>query len=447
MARDEQATQAAYVRLARPLRSAEDLDPLLERVGDARVVMLGEASHGTHEYYTWRTLITQRLVEEKGFHFLAVEGDWPDCRRVDRYLKSASTESSGRDVLHAFDRWPTWMWANREIVDLVEWMRGFNEGHPERRGVGFYGLDVYSLWDSLREVLAFLEARDGDAVEAAREAFRCFEPYAEDPQDYARATWIVPSSCRDEVVRLLARVERFRAEVDGSEAAFDAEQNALVARNAEDYYRTMVRGSAESWNVRDEHMMDTLDRLLDFHGPGSKAVVWAHNTHIGDARATDMAGEGMVNIGQLARERLGPDAVVLVGFGSYQGSVVAARQWGLPMRRLHVPEAREGSVEALLHGLGSEDRLLLFTRRDRGRTLPLSAVLEDAHAEALLKPRAHRAIGVVYDPRAERYGNYVPTILPQRYDAFLYFDQTRALHPLHLVEEEPEMPETFPWGY
>lgn len=423
--------------LSRPLRSPADLDPLVDRVGDARYVLLGEASHGTHEYYTWRAALSRRLIEEKGFSFIAVEGDWPDCYRVNRYVKGfTGSGDSAREVLHGFERWPTWMWANEEIVALAEWLRVYNDRLPETKQVGFYGLDVYSLWDSLYQVLGYLGKHIPSALPAARRAFQCFEPYGEDVQEYARATRWVDASCEDEVVALLAELRRTgRAEPhDEREARFNVEQNALVVKNAEHYYRIMVQGGPESWNIRDRHMTETLERLTRHHGPQSKAIIWAHNTHIGDARFTDMADDGMVNIGHLVRERHAEDGVLLVGFGSYRGSVIAGQEWEAPMERMPVPPGRPGSWEDVLYRAGAEDRLLLL---DEART-----------NEDFLAERGHRAIGVVYHPEYERYGNYVPTVLPLRYDGFLFVQETQALQPLHEVQAraEGEVPETYPAG-
>jgi erythromycin esterase len=433
---NRQAAIDEVLRLAHPLHDAGDLDPLLDQIGDARFVLLGEASHGTHEYYTWRARISQRLIREKGFSFIAVEGDWPDCYRVNRYVKGArDAGASAREVLHAFARWPTWMWANEEIVALAEWLREHNAALPDEEKVGFYGLDVYSLWESLDEVIAYLRRVDPAAVPAALRAFRCFEPYSEDVQEYARATALVPVSCEDEVIATLVALRRKAPQYreDSREAYFDAEQNAIVTANAERYYRAMVRGGAASWNLRDTHMTDTLERLMQHHGSQAKAIVWEHNTHVGDARATDMARAGMVNVGQLVRQRRWQDGVVLAGFGSFQGSVIAGREWGAPMQRMTVPPAEDGSYEDVLHASGPADKLLVFeeSREDR----------------PLMTPRGHRAIGVVYDPAFEQFGNYVPTVLPLRYDAFLYLDQTRALRPLHMRPEVTgEAPETYPSG-
>jgi erythromycin esterase len=423
---------------AQRLRSVGDLDELLERIGDARYVLLGEATHGTSEFYGWRDELSRRLIEERGFSFIAVEGDWPDCYRVDRFVKARrDSGESAEAVLHAFDRWPTWMWANREVVRLVEWLRGHNERAAADRQVGFYGLDVYSLWDSMAAVVEYLERVDPALAAGARRAYTCFDPYHDDAQEYARATALVPTSCEDEAVAVL-RALRERAVAyreDGRDGYFNAEQNALVARNAELYYRTMVRGGPTSWNVRDNHMVETLERLMAHHGPAAKAIVWEHNTHIGDARFTNMAGAGMVNVGQLVRERHGREGVVLVGFGTHHGTVIAAAEWGLPMRRLRVPDARAGSVEDLLHRAVGHDALFLFDGSDDGGVSGLDG------------PVNHRAIGVVYDPRRERWGNYVPTLLPRRYDAFLYVDETRALDPLHMpVRADAEVAETYPSG-
>ncbi|HEX2206278.1 MAG TPA: erythromycin esterase family protein [Longimicrobium sp.] len=425
----------AVKRAEKPLRDEGDLDTLLERIGDARVVLLGEASHGTHEYYTWRDRISRRLIEEKGFHFIAVEGDWPDCYLVNRWVKHHDGAGGARDMLHAFERWPTWMWANHEVAGLAEWLRAHNEPLPDDERVGFYGLDVYSLWDSMDVVTRYLEKVDPEAAKRARGAYGCFDPFEEDVQDYAMATMLVPTSCEEEVVRILTDLRSKGPDYgeEGREAFFNAEQNALVARNAERYYRAMIRGGAQSWNVRDTHMIETLERLLQHHGPDAKAIVWEHNTHVGDARATDMARVGMVNVGSLARERWGGE-VVIAGFASHRGSVIAGSEWGAPMQRMRVPEAREGSWEHVFHQAGAHDRLVMMDEID--------------DVPAALDARGHRAIGVVYHPEREAYGNYVPSVLPFRYDAMLYIDHSHALRPLrmpaHLDEHEP--PETFPSG-
>lgn len=418
--------------LARPLTGVDDLDPLIDRVADARVVMLGEASHGTHEFYSWRAEITRRLITECGFSFVAVEGDWPDCERVDRSVRGRpDAPTDPRDALITFERWPTWMWANDEVVDFCRWLRRHNEQVSESARVGFHGLDIYSLWESLREILTYLREHRPDQVPAALAAYRCFEPYGEDPQDYASALRLVPAGCETEVVDLLVRLRRDAA-ADGA-GTFGAWQNAEVVAGAERYYRALVAGGRLSWNVRDRHMDDTLDRLLRHYGPAARAVVWAHNTHVGDARATDMADLGEVNIGQLARERYGRDQVVLVGFGTYQGTVVAGESWGAPMRLMPVPPARPGSLEAVLSAAAPAEALLIFPADGAGPHL-------------LTDELDHRAIGVVYQPRRERQGNYVPTVLGDRYDAFCWFDRSRGVRPLRTPHVELREPETFPSG-
>jgi erythromycin esterase-like protein len=423
----------------RPLSEPADLDPLIEAIGDARYVLLGEASHGTSEFYTWRTELSKRLITEKQFHFIGVEGDWPDCYAVNRFVKSyPDSGDSAAEVLHKFDRWPTWMWANRETVALAEWMHEHNRGLSAEQKVGFYGLDVYSLWESMAAVVQYLDGVDPEFAVQARRAYMCFEPYAEDAQEYARATAMVPTSCEDETVAVLRALRAKSPEYrdDGREAYFNAEQNALVARGAELYYRTMVRGGPTSWNVRDHHMVDTLNRLMQHHGDRSKAIVWEHNTHVGDARFTDMARAGMVNVGQLVRQEHDRDGVTLVGFVTHRGTVIAGAEWGAPMQRMRVPEARSGSLEDLLHTAAEgDDGLLLFDGSDDGGIIGLD------------EPLDNRAIGVVYDPRAERFGNYVPTIVPRRYDALVFLDESHAVDPLHMpVHVSGDEPETYPSG-
>jgi erythromycin esterase len=423
---------------ALPLGDPADLDPLIKRIGNARYVLLGEATHGTSEFYQWRATLSRQLIQEHGFSFVAVEGDWPDCYRVNRYVKSYNDSGdSARDVLHAFDRWPTWMWANREVAEFAEWLRDHNRRLSAALQAGFYGLDVYSLWDSMHAVVEYLESVDPALARAARAAYRCFEPYGEDVQEYARATAIVPTTCEREAVAVLAALRDKAPEYrgDGRDEFFNAEQNALVARNAELYYRTMMRGGPMSWNVRDTHMVETLERLMAHHGPNAKAIVWEHNTHIGDARFTDMARAGMFNVGQLVRQQHAADDVVLVGFGTHRGAVIAGDEWGAPMRRMRVPPAREGSFEDAVHTAGHGDSMLIFDGTDDGGISDLD------------EPIDHRAIGVVYDPRNEHWGNYVPTIVPRRYDAFLHIDESAGVDAIHmpvLVDGEP--PETYPSG-
>jgi erythromycin esterase-like protein len=405
--------------LARILRDPGDLDILLGRVGDARVVMIGEASHGTHEFYAWRAALTRRLIEECGFSFVAVEGDWPDCERVDAAVRGGLDP---RQALLGYDRWPTWMWANEETVDFVGWLRGHN--HRSGGRAGFHGLDVYSLWQSLREILVWLREHDPDHVPVALAAYHCFEAYGEDPNAYAWATRFVRTSCEDQVVRMLI-------ELRGGD--LPVWQNAEVVAGAEHYYRALMHGGSRAWNVRDRHMDATLARLLDHYGPSSRAVVWAHNTHVGDSRATDQALHGEVTLGELVRTRYGAGQVVLIGMGSHRGTVVAGHAWGAPIEVMGVPEGRPGSVEDVLHAAAPPRALFVFPP------------LED-RPDLLVDELAHRAIGVVYRPERDRWANYTPSVLGDRYDAFLWFDETRALRPLHTTRVDTREPETYPSG-
>jgi erythromycin esterase len=423
-----------------PLFNSKDLDPLLENIGERKIAMLGEASHGTHEYYTWRTAITKRLIEEKQFNFIAVEGDWPDCYKINRYVKGyRPARGSGEDagdnieqVLKNFDRWPTWMWANWEVAALAEWLKEYNKNLSADKKIGFYGLDVYSLWDSMKAMMQYLENEDPAAAQSVKKAILCFEPFNENEQLYARHI-LGNHRCRDEVLALLREIRLKAQFLDGDrEAGFNTEQNALIAVNAEKYYSTMIGFDNESWNVRDRHMMETLVRLMKFHGADAKGIVWEHNTHIGDARATNMSRSGMVNTGQLSRELYGADNVYLCGCSCYKGSVIAGDEWGAPMQEMEVPAAIPSSIEAILYKKNNGNSYIIFADEKN-----------DNYNDAI----PHRAIGVVYDPAKERYGNYVPSVLAKRYDALLYFDTTKALHPLHLHPDRNKLPETYPFAF
>jgi erythromycin esterase len=417
-----------------------DFDPLLALVGDSRFVLIGEASHGTHEFYRIRAEITKRLIREKGFSAIAVEADWPDAYRVNRYVQGRGGDADATQALGGFKRFPQWMWRNADVLEFTGWLRDYNDAMRTPRKVGFYGLDLYSMHASMEAVLSYLRVVDPEAALRAQRRYACFEHFGESPQTYGYATTAgLAPSCENEVVAQLVELQKSAAAYatrDGRQAADDlffAEQNARIVLNAERYYRAMFGNHATSWNLRDRHMADTLDRLMRHYGPDAKAIVWEHNTHIGDARHTDMADDGMVNVGQLVREQHAAQGVVLVGFGSHRGGVIAGQEWEAEMERMPVPPAREGSWEDVLHRAAPADSLLILDEARGNREL---------HEE-----RGHRAIGVVYRPEYEAYGNYVPTVLPRRYDAFLYFDRTRALRPLHLrVEEGEEVPETYPTG-
>ncbi|MEW1953462.1 erythromycin esterase family protein [Terrabacter sp. NPDC080008] len=431
---DDARAAAELASLARPLDEPADLDELVERIRQARFVCMGEASHGTTDYYRWRAVLSRRLVEEHAFTWIGVEGDWPDCWRINQWVRGeADQQLDAVGVLRRFERWPTWMWANSDVAEFLTWLRAHNLGRPPGERVGFYGLDVYSLWDSLWEVMSWLQANAPDSLPTAMQAWQCFVPFGGDPHRYARSTRLVPEGCEPEVVRLLVEVRRRARMVDPSGDLLDVVQNAEVAGNAERYYRAMVRSDRSSWNVRDHHMVDTIERLARHGGPRSKGIVWEHNTHIGDARATDMARSGMVNVGQLLRERHPAEDVALVGFAGYRGTVLAGEAWGAPETVFPVPPARAGSHEALLHGVLGTPAVLVFPGDRCGPWLSLSA--------------GHRAIGVVYDPERER-GNYVPTRMGGRYDALLWLEETTALRPVHHEERptEPEL-ETEPSGF
>lgn len=415
------------------LENNEDLDPLLESIGDAKFVLLGEASHGTHEYYQWRAQISKRLIKEKGFSFIAVEGDWPDCYKINRWIKGNGKKTSSiKNVLSEFKRWPTWMWANWEIAAFAMWLKNHNDPLPYEEKIGFYGLDVYSLWESMELMVEYLEKEDPETAELAKNAFTCFEPYkARD--SYTSVFSSAQKGCGEQVVKLLKEVrENSHKYNDEQEADLNAEINALVMANAEKYYKSMAGFGEDSWNVRDRHMVETLNILKDYHGEDAKVIIWEHNTHIGDARATNMANSGLVNVGQLVREQHAEKGVFLAGFGSHSGSVIAGNQWGANMKKMQVPEAIKSSVEHRLHEEGNGNKLLLFQE---------NCELHKEFEETM----GHRAIGVVYHPERER-GNYVPTRLSQRYDAFLFIEETTALHPLKIDPDGDLTPETYPFG-
>jgi erythromycin esterase-like protein/predicted phosphoribosyltransferase len=419
-------------------------DALLEGIGDARIVLLGEATHGTHEFYRERAFITRRLIEEKGFAAVAVEGDWPDAYRVNRYVRGIGADEDAVQALAGFGRFPTWMWRNADVLDFVGWLRTHNDTQPVDSRAGFYGLDLYSLRASMQAVLAYLDKVDPDAARRARRRYGCFDQFGEEMQEYGyAATAGFHPSCEREVVTQLLELHRQRLEYasrDGRVAAdefFFAEQNARLVRNAEEYYRTMFKGRADSWNLRDRHMVDTLQELvryLERTRPGARIVVWAHNSHLGDARATEMGQGGELNVGQLLREEYGAKAV-LVGFTTYTGTVTAASEWDGPAHRKHVRAALAGSYERLFHE-AQIPRFLLPLRTD----LELASVLS--------APRLERAIGVLYLPERERASHYFHARLSEQFDFVVHIDETRAVEPLEhdALWKAGEVAETFPSG-
>lgn len=431
-------------RLAVPLLGeAADYDVLLEQIGDARFVLLGEASHGTHEFYRERARITQRLIAEKGFEAVAVEADWPDAWRVNRFVRGLGADEFASDALEGFRRFPTWMWRNTDVVNFVDWLRDWNSGGDDGGQVGFYGLDLYSLNASMAAVLHYLDRVDPDAAARARVRYACFDRYGEDSQAYGMMTGLRgAASCEEDVIAQLLEMQQHRLAPaprlgEQADEAFHAEQNARLVRNAERYYRSMYLSEVSSWNLRDGHMMETLEALvahLEQQGRPAKVVLWAHNSHLGDARATEMGGlRGELNIGQLVRERYGQDAF-LVGFTTHAGTVTAADDWDAPARRQRVRPARADSFEGLFHGMGLP-----------GFLLPLR---EGEAATALRAPRLERAIGVIYRPQSERQSHYFHALLPRQFDAVLHFDVTRAVEPLERGAQwhAGEAPETYPSG-
>ncbi|HEX8148425.1 MAG TPA: erythromycin esterase family protein [Pyrinomonadaceae bacterium] len=432
---------------ARVLEGApRDYDPLLELIGESRFALLGEASHGTHEFYRERAEITKRLIVEKGYTAVAVEADWPDAYRVNRYVRGESDDEDAREALGGFKRFPVWMWRNTVVVEFVEWLRAYNDALPAgATKVGFYGLDLYSLYTSIEAVLGYLDKVDPEAARRARRRYSCFEHFGEDTTSYAyAAAYGAAESCEPAVVEQLVELRRHASELanrDGRVARdefFDAEQNARLVKNAEEYYRSMFGGRVSSWNMRDRHMAETLDALvshLSAEGQGAKVAVWEHNSHLGDARATEMGRGGEWNVGQLVRERYGRDAF-LVGFTTHRGSVTASGDWDEPGRRRRVRPALEGSYEALFHESGVENFMIDLRAEGRAR-------------ELLRLPRLERAIGVIYRPETERLSHYFHAQLAEQFDAVLHFDETTAVEPLEPgvhwnAGDEP--PETYPSG-
>lgn len=432
---DKTPDETDVLGAALPLEVEDDLGPLLDRIGGARIVLLGGASHGTHEFYAWRAALTRRLVVEHGFSFVAVEGDWPDCREIGRSVTGAPEAASDpHDVLDGHRGWPAWLWANTEMVRFCRQLREHNLTLPPERRVGFYGLDLYSLWGSLRALLDHVTDHRPDYLDETLAAYRCLEPHGQELQEYVQRRALVPEECVEEVTALLRRPRRTAVprSGDGLAQELDAWRDAEVTAGAERYYRTLIGGGVDSWNVRSVHMADTLDRLLDFHGPDSRAVVWAHNTHVGDVRGTPMAGLGMVSLGQLVRDRHGRDRVVMVGFAGGHGRVVAAPRWGAPMEIMPVPGPVPGSLEALLAGDVELDHALF--------------VFSDGPDQGWLHvPRGHRAIGVVYDPDLD-HRRFMPTRLAERYDALCWFSRMSALMPLHMEAVRRGEWETVPSG-
>lgn len=422
----------------------QDYDDLMGLIGDRRLVMIGEASHGTHEFYRERVRITQRLIEEKGFTAVAVEGDWPDAYRINRYALGITADPDAETALRGFGRFPSWMWRNREVLHFVQWMRERNDAQTaQERKARFYGLDLYSLRASISSVIGYLDAVDPAEAQRARARYSCFDHVGANGHAYGYSVAAQRSlPCENEVVEQLLELRRLAEHYlrsDGlaaEDAQFDAEQNAVVVRDAEEYYQQMYRATVSSWNLRDRHMAATLESLighLDRQFGHAKVVVWEHNSHIGDARATAMSHRGEFNIGQLVRQRHGSESF-LIGFSTYDGSVTAATDWGNQPERMRVNPALDESHEALLHAVGLPN-YWIGTHGQR------------VH-DVLSVPRLERAIGVVYRPHTERMSHYFQANMADQFDAVVHIDRTSALEPLERTEkwDRGEPPETYPSG-
>lgn len=410
-----------------------NLDPLLDRIGDARVVLMGEATHGTKEFYEMRSRITKKLIEEKGFNFIAIEGDWPDAARLDNYVRHVDCPVS---EWTAFARFPIWMWRNKSVRKFVDWLHEYNKNIVSKSRVAFYGLDLYSLYISIDAVLKYLDDIDPKAASIARERYGCLSPWQKDPATYGRAaTSGIYQSCEQEVIDMLVDILRKRqdyTEYDG-ERFLDTVQNARLVTNAERYYRVMYYGSRESWNLRDSHMFETLERLLNFHKAKSKAIVWAHNSHVGDASATEMFRRGEYNLGYLCRQEL-KEATYSIGFGTNNGTVAAASNWGEEMEIKPVQPAVPKSYEYLFHQVNKPNFMLSLREFESNRDY-----------EVLATPRLGRAIGVVYRPETEIASHYFQSVLPEQYDEYIWFDKTEAVSSLK-TEELKGLPDTYPFG-
>jgi erythromycin esterase-like protein len=431
----------AIRRSARWFEAAADgFGPLVDAIGDASLVLIGEASHGTHEFYRTRAELTKALITQRGFNIVAVEADWPDAYRVNRWVRHASAEPDAEAALGDFTRFPRWMWRNRDVVEFLEWLHTHNASNAATARTGFYGLDLYSLHASIDAVLTYLRKVDPAAAERARYRYGCFEDFGEDTQAYGYAASAgLSSSCEDDVVAQLVELRRRAADYasrDGRIAAdeyFFAEQNARLVRNAEEYYRSMFGGHVLSWNLRDTHMMETLEALLAHvrHTTGqARAVIWAHNSHLGDARATYMGDAGQLNLGQLVREKHGRQAR-LIGFTTHTGTVTAASNWDEPAQRKRIRPSLPDSYERLFHDVDVPQFLLL---------------LDDEDIRSIVSPpRLERAIGVIYRPDTERISHYFTAHLPEQFDAVMHIDETHALEPLEAwSRDEADLPETYP---
>lgn len=402
-----------------PLQGDASLDKLVSAAAEKKLVLLGEASHGTHEYYFWRDRISRRLISEKDFNFIAVEGDFASLYPLNLYVKNLDdTAKSAKEVLLKLQRWPTWLWANEEVVALAEWLKNHNEQLPQHKKVGFYGMDVYDEWNSKKVVLDLLKTTDQSFYKFVKDQYKCFDPHKGDSWSYARAVNAGKNACTTATKNVVDYIKTNRSKLSGlsDDAYFYLLQNAIVVKNAEEFYRESVASKGpNSWNSRVHHMHGTVNALLDLYGSDSKGIVWAHNTHIGDAEYTNMRNTGEKNMGQLTREERGETQVFLIGFTTFEGQVMAGSRWGAPMKEMTIPPAIPNSIEYQLNQIDADRFYLIFDDDDRKKKN--------------LTTMGNRAVGVVYNPRGDRL-QFVPTIIPMRYDALFFFKKTTALKVL-----------------
>jgi erythromycin esterase-like protein len=416
-----------------PLRDARDLDTLIESIGNARIVLLGEGSHGTSEYYQWRTLISQKLIREKGFRCIAVEGEWADCFRANEFIKGPLKDSAAVVALmQQFNRWPAWMWANKEAVQLVRWLNAENQNRKGEQKIGFYGLDLYCVWESIAALTQQTDGSDTAICHAVEAAYKCFLPFESAAMNYAAATRHGNKGCGAEAGHVWNLLRSRYANQKQTEVQFAQEQYALVVEDGERYFRN-IYANAPSWNLRQNHMFTTVQRLLRFYGPDSKIIIWTHNTHAGDARASTMSLRHKLSLGQLLRQAYGDNNVFIVGMGSYMGTVLCGKTWGDTMRKVLLPAARGGSWEDILH------------TNHAGNCLVLTNALRST--AGLNGYFATRAVGAIYQPAGDSYSVYTNSIMSRRYDAFIYFDTTQALHPLPIKTAVKQTALTYPTGF
>jgi erythromycin esterase len=429
---NQDASFREIISRARPLSKMKDLNFLMEKLKNKRIVMIGESTHGTKEFYEWRWNISKELIENYGFNFISIEGDWPYCKGINQFIHGKTNLSAHDTLIHA-SRWPSWMWANTEMLSFIEELRDYNR--RSKRLVGLYGLDLYSFFDSMEEVVLHIRDVDPNLAKKLSRFYSCFDSYRPDEKAYLKAILSENKGCEEEVVKALQTILCER--IDRDEHFFQATQNAYIVMNAEKYYRSMVTQELDhAWNIRDEHMADTLEMLLDHYGSESKGIVWAHNTHIGDYRATDMVSRGEINLGGLMRERLGAERVYLLGMSTSYGRVTASTAWRGPTLNLEIPKPQLGSIESVFQKVGENLKTKMFC-------LDFDNI--DPHSP-LRDFKGHRAIGVVYWPGHESRGNYVPTKIAERYDGILYIEETQGVTPIQVMIRPEQIPDTYPFG-